>query len=179
MSAAKIARRYAKAFVELSTTAGQVEADGAKLQSFVALWGSHDGIREVLRSPIVSLEEKHAVLAKVSEALGIQGLVRNFLRVLLENGRLQEIPEIGQAVARLRDEAAGRLRATVSSAAPMSDDELQRIQRALEKLTSRSVTVEAEVDESLIGGVVTRIGNTVLDGSVRTQLAKMHERLLA
>jgi F-type H+-transporting ATPase subunit delta len=98
--------------------------------------------------------------------------------LLLERGRIRALPAIARAYRELGDQHAGRVRATVTSAQPLAAADLERVRQSLEQRTHKKVMVESQVDPSLIGGLVARVGDLVLDGSVRTQLASLREKLL-
>ena len=128
---------------------------------------------------MVSDEEKAALLTKLFAKALLHATTRNFLLVLLDNGRLADVEAIVEDFQHLLDSRSKKVRAEVSSAVPLEKTELESIKKEAERLTGQEVIVDVRVDESLIGGVVTRIGNVVLDGSVRTDLEVLREKLLA
>ncbi len=97
---------------------------------------------------------------------------------MIEKNRLSIIPDVGSFYQRLLDELSNISRAEVTSATPLSAEAVESIKASLEKTTGRSIVVETEVDPELIGGVVARVGDLVLDGSVRTQLTSIKETLI-
>lgn len=179
MSEVKIARRYARALVEACAESKNANVVGKQLDAFAKAYASSDELRSVLHSPTVPLENKREILEKVFTKYLFAPVVKHFVFVLLHNGRVGVIEEVARAFGEELDTVAGRVRATVTSATPVQRQDLVRIQTALQKLTGKTVSIEAAVDPELIGGLVTRIGNTVLDGSVRTHLDKIRETLLA
>ncbi|MCA9514188.1 MAG: ATP synthase F1 subunit delta [Myxococcales bacterium] len=179
MKESPIARRYAKALVELCAEAKNHAVIGKQLESFAETWDSSDEFQNVMKSPVVSLEDKREILNKLFARNLFAPTTRNFLFVLLDAGRIGHVDEISRAFAELMDNVSMRVRATVTSAVPMERSDLVRIQAALQRLTGKTVVLDAKVDPSLIGGVVTEIDNVVLDGSLKTQLQTLSERLLA
>ena len=178
MSKSRIARRYARALVELCTETKNLNVIGKQVETFSRMWASSMELQSVLGSPIVPLDQKHEVLNAVFAKVLFAPITRNFLLALLDHKRIGVIEEIAAAFATEVDVLNNRVRATVTSAQPMQRQDLVRIQAALQRLTNKTVNIEAKVDPTLIGGVVTQIGNTVLDGSVRTQLDQVREALL-
>jgi F-type H+-transporting ATPase subunit delta len=114
----------------------------------------------------------------IAGRLGVGEKAKNTLRLLVRKRRIAAVPEIARQLARLSDEDAGVLRAEVTSAGPLSEAYLGRLRAELEKATGRKVAVSHKQDPSLIGGVVTRIGDQVIDGSVRARLAGFRDSLL-
>jgi F-type H+-transporting ATPase subunit delta len=104
--------------------------------------------------------------------------VQRFVLLLLERRRISALPAIARAYLELADAHTGRVRALVTSAQPLSPAEADRVRRSLEQRTGKKVIMETAVDPALIGGVVARVGDLVLDGSVRTQIAALKQRLL-
>ncbi len=177
MRTSPLARRYAKALVALCTASKNHAVIGKQLESFAQTWGSSSELQGVIHSPIVPLDDKREILTKIFARYLFAPTTRNFLLVLLENDRLEHVQEIAQAFADAMDELSNRVRAKVTSAVPMERADLTRIQTALRRLTGKTVVLDAKVDPSLIGGVVTEIDNVVLDGSIKTQLKALGERL--
>jgi F-type H+-transporting ATPase subunit delta len=102
----------------------------------------------------------------------------NFLRILLRNGRLTEIREINAKFAEVLDERNGIVAAQIISARPLAENVKAELKTSLEKMTNKTVNLNFETDESLIGGVVTKLGSTVYDGSVRTQLEELKQQMI-
>lgn len=150
-----------------------------QLNAFAETWSSSTELRALLQNPVIGLDDKRNVLAAVFKKSLSAPTTQNFMMVLLESGRIGDIEEIAQAFEDSLDAATGRVRATVTTAVPMDRAYLTRIEAALARLTKSTVTLEAKVDPAVIGGVVTEIGNVKLDGTLKTQLEALNERLLA
>jgi F-type H+-transporting ATPase subunit delta len=117
-------------------------------------------------------------LEKILPRVAPSPIVQRFALLLLERGRIVLLTSLARAYRELADAHAGRVRAVVTSAAPLAPADLERVRKSLERRTKKTVMLEAEVDPNLIGGLVARVGDLVLDGSVRTQLDTLREKLL-
>jgi F-type H+-transporting ATPase subunit delta len=101
----------------------------------------------------------------------------NFLRILLKNQRLAELPQVNAKLAQVLDERTGVISALVTSARPVSDESKALLEEKLAKMTGKKIRLAFDTDEALIGGIVTRIGSTIYDGSVRNHLRRLGEEL--
>lgn len=173
-----IARRYAKALFEIGVAEGNFEKLGQELDDLARAYDSSADLRLALENPVVKPSEKAAILKAVLPRVAPSTSVQRFAQLLLERGRISLLRGAARAYRELADARAGQVRATVTSAAPLAPADLDRVRLALEARTSRKVIIQTAVDPSLIGGVVARVGDLVLDGSVRTQLEEMRHRLL-
>jgi F-type H+-transporting ATPase subunit delta len=176
-----IASRYAEALVEAlianKSDDPQVVLNG--LNDFVATLAESRDLDLVLVSPSVSAERKRAVIAALSDRLGIHRLVRNFLFVLSDHRRLMLVREANQLAGVVLDEKLGFQRAVLTIASPLSEEEKNQIASKLGEITGKRIRLNLELDLSLVGGVVARVGSTVYDGSVRGQLEAIGSRLAA
>lgn len=177
MSESKIARRYARALVDLCMESKNHAVIGRQLETFAQTYASSPELQQALKSPVVSLDDKRQILLKLFAKFLFAPTTRNFLLVLTDAGRIGAVEKIAETFAALMDELNGRLRAVVISPVPIERGDLVRVQAALQRLTGHTVLVEARITPELIGGVVIRIGNTVLDGSVRAHLDRLREHL--
>jgi F-type H+-transporting ATPase subunit delta len=172
-----IARRYAKALILIGRQDGQAEQYREELQAFVALLDSQPEFETIVNNPLHSTEKRQRVLMSVLEKLDISAVIKSFVTLLFKKKRLGYIREINEHYNKLVDELKGIVRAELTSATELSSDSFEQIRSSLTKLTGKDVLLEAKIDPELIGGVVTRIGDLVLDGSIRTQLKNMRESL--
>jgi F-type H+-transporting ATPase subunit delta len=174
----RAADRYARAIFELGVESGtDVGEIVAKIGSFAAVYGSAPELRAALENPRVQTSERDAVLRAVAERLGFGTLGLNAIRYLARRRRLRALPEIAERLRRLADERRGVVRATVTAAAPLPEAFYERLTRELEALTGQSVSLERREDPSLIAGVVTRIGDRTIDGSLRGRLERLGRQL--
>jgi len=177
LSANAIARRYAKALVQLAAEEGAVEKFHGELTGMEALFAAHPDLGSILSSPAYGIEVKRDTLKEVSAKLGMSETIRNFFLLLLERNRLACLPAIVASYSVMADELSNLVRPVVTSALPLDEGRVAEIQAALEKSTGKKVVLKVEIDPSLIGGIVTRIGDKVLDGSVKTQLKRIEDIL--
>jgi F-type H+-transporting ATPase subunit delta len=176
--AGSVARRYARALFAIGADRGDFEQLGRQLDDFASLWTSVPDLRQALENPVFKPAEKRAVLERVLPGVAPSPEMRKFVLLLLDRRRISVLPAIARAYRQLADAHLGRVRALVTSAQPLSPAEADRVRRSLEQRTGKKVILETAVDPSLIGGLVARVGDLVLDGSVQTQLATLRSRLL-
>jgi F-type H+-transporting ATPase subunit delta len=173
-----IARRYAQAIFELGADTGSGAAITREVADFAATYEASAELRSALDNPLVPETEREALLRDVAERVGTSETTQSALLLLLRRRRMAAVPDIARQLGRLADREADIVRATVSSATRLSDDYLARLRAELEKATGKKVVVNQLEDPSLIAGVVTRIGDRVIDGSVKARLASFRDALL-
>ena len=177
MSVQAVARRYASALADVVLERGEAKEVQRELQEWETLLRANATLLEVFRNPTIALDKKRAVLNKLLERARPRATTANFLKVLLQNQRLTELPEINRKFAGILDERAGMIAATVTTARPVAANVQQTLEERLTVLTQKKVRLDFKQDTELIGGIVTRIGSTVYDGSVRSQLQQIKERM--
>jgi len=177
MSGDAAARRYAKALFELAREDDRVDAIRAELAQLGGLLASSEELAAVLMQPLHPAAQRRGVLQGVVEKLDVSPILRNFYSFLIDQRRLVDFDGIATEYGRLADEAAGIVVAHVRSADPLSQDQQQRLQRALSSRIGSDVTLELAVDAELLGGLVAQVGDTVFDGSLRTQLHQLRASL--
>ena len=179
MTLSAIAARYANAFADVVTAAGSPltpQQAISELRAFESAFASSTELRSALITPAVPTGRKRAVVGRIADELGLSRLTRNFLFVLVDHRRIASLSGIFQSFERILDERLGFAQAEVISAREVTGPQREALSQELERLTSKPVRMRLRVDESLIGGVVARIGSTVYDGSVRGQLESMGRR---
>lgn len=177
MSVQMIARRYASALADVILQRGEAKEVQHELQQWEELLQTNAALQEVFRNPTIALDQKRAVLNKLIDRVKPRPTTTNFLKVLLQNHRLTELPEINRKLVGILDERAGMVAAIVTTARPVPDNIQRSLEQRLTTLTQKKVRLNFEQDPDLIGGLVTRIGSTVYDGSVRNQLQLFKERM--
>lgn len=175
---ASIARRYSQALVGLCDKDKSHEPVAADLDKVQAAFVKHPEVLAALENPTVSGNLREKVVARIAKDLSLRPLSSNFVTYLARKERIGELETIIVLFRERLDEIAGRVRAEVTTATALNTLDKTKLQKALEKATGKKVVLEVTVDPDLLGGVVTKVGNIVLDGSVRTQLTKMKEQLL-
>jgi F-type H+-transporting ATPase subunit delta len=178
-SAATVADRYARAIFELGVEDSSLQPLTEQLQSFAATYAAELELRSVLENPVVPADKRDAVLRQVATSLHLGPIALNAVRYLAARRRLSILPEIAKRLASLADEAAGVARAEVTSAGPLPEAFYSRLAEELGTLVGRKVVLERRQDPSLIAGVVTRIGDNTIDGSLKGRLEELGRRLLA
>lgn len=172
-----LTRRYAAALADVAVESGAAERVQQELGEFVSLWKQSAELRNFLASPAIPRNDKLAVVEKLAKKLGFGTILKNFLSVLVDNRRTGLLAEIHDAYLAQIDQRMGITEAQVTSAYALGDAEKKELRRALEEFTGKQVRAEYALDQELIGGLVVRIGSTILDGSVRSQLARLRARL--
>ena len=177
MIGSKISRRYAKALLSLGTEDGHYEAYGENLREFRGFCAANKEFFQVISNPQFSVEDRKGVLKVVLGKSPFSGVVKNFLMLLLDKNRIGAVEEITGFYSRLTDEISNITRANIITAKPLKHEALGKLENTLIGLTSKDVRIEVQEDASLIGGVVVKIGDLVLDGSVKAQLMGLKESL--
>lgn len=177
MSVQAVARRYAVALADVVTTRGEAQEVREELAAWDAMMRANAQLAEIFRHPTIPYEQKRGVLDELIRRARPRPTTANFLRVLLQNHRLAELSEVNTQFAQELDRRAGVVTAQVTTARPLTAAAQEALRRRLGELTGQSVRLQFEVNEELIGGVVTRIGSTLYDGSVRGQLQQIRQRL--
>ncbi|KJS33577.1 MAG: ATP synthase subunit delta [Desulfatitalea sp. BRH_c12] len=172
-----IARRYAKALLLIGKEDGQTEQYRQELDSIARMMADDEYLANTIANPLYKFGERKQVLVKVIEKLDLTRVMSAFLQLLFEKGRIGFIGSINDFYQMLADEVKGVARASLVSASELTADTIEKIRSALSRKTGKEVVLEVEQDPGLIGGIVTRIGDLVLDGSIRTQLLNMRDSL--
>lgn len=177
MSSQTVARRYALALADAVPREEQ-RAVQEELIAWEAVTQSNGQLQEVFSNPTIPYQQKRAVLDEVIKLAGVRRLTANFLQTLLMNQRLTELGEINRRFVHVLDELSGVVAAHVITARTVSEDTRKDLQQRLVATTGRDVRLSFATDDALIGGIVTRIGSTVYDGSISSQLERVGEKLL-
>jgi len=164
-----IARRYAKAIIAVAHEQNALEQTGDELRVLGSL-ASDPQIAAALANPLLAATARRGLARTIAERLTLRPIMRNFLGLLADQRRLDQLAAIADQYHKILDERLGRVRATVTSAVPLSAAESEAVTTALARQTGRTVVAEQQVDPQLLGGVVVNVEGTVYDGSLRTQL---------
>jgi F-type H+-transporting ATPase subunit delta len=173
-----LAKRYARALLTLGREDGDYKQYGEELNKFVAFWEQQPEFMDAVSNPLYVKDNRKVICQTVAAKLGLSQAFRSLLNLMIEKNRLGIVPDVRTYYQKLLDEMANISRAEITSATALAGEEVGAIKAALEKVTGGTVIVETLVDPGLIGGVVARVGDLVLDGSVRTQLASIKETLV-
>jgi len=175
--AASVARRYARALLALGIEEGRHEKYGEEIEAVLSALDQNRDAGAFLRNPGYTLQQRHNAVDAVASALELSPVVVNFLRLLVDRQRVSDLAQVARAYRAMVDEKVGRMRATVTSAAPLTERETKNLRDAIAALTGRTIVLDSKTDPSLIGGAVTQVGPKLFDGSLRTQLDRMREHL--
>ena len=178
MSASVVGKRYAKALYALAEESRVLDRARTDLREFVAAWRENRDLRAVFDDPAFGIDMRRRVLRNVAQAMGLHDHTRNLLLLLSDRRRLRHLPEVADAFEAMSEARSGKVRAEVVSAASLPDGYLAELAKTLGEVVGREVVVAHRVDPDLIGGIVTRIGDRVFDGSVRHRLSELREELL-
>jgi F-type H+-transporting ATPase subunit delta len=174
---AAVARRYAKALWALAKDESRLDAVAQELTVFDRVLADEPELRNVLLLPWAKAATKRAIVLGVAERLQLSPLARNFLALVAQRRRLALLADIRAAYDALVDEAAGRVRARVRSAAPLSEDDRAALRDRLGRRLGKTVLLDTVVDPALIGGFVAEVDSRLLDMSVKGQLVALSERI--
>ena len=178
MSIETVARRYAIALADVVTKTGETETVRSELKSWEDLIRSSNELREAFGNPAIPHPNKVGVLESLIQRSQPSKTTSNFLRVLLKNDRLTDLAEINERFGSELEERSGFVSAQVTSARELSDAEKAELRASIAKLTGKQVKLNFDINCDLIVGDVTRIGSTVYDGSVKTQLQNLKEQMI-
>jgi F-type H+-transporting ATPase subunit delta len=178
LSAQAVARRYAVALADVVLSRGEAQEVREELAAWDGMVRSNAHLLEIFRHPTIPYEQKRGVLEELIGRTRPRPTTANFLKVLLQNHRLAELGEVSAQFGQELDRRSGVVTAQVTTARPLPSDAQEALRARLGQLTGSNVRLKFEVDEALIGGVVTRIGSTLYDGSVRGQLQQMKKRMV-
>jgi F-type H+-transporting ATPase subunit delta len=170
-------RRYAEAAFELANRDDAVDAWAEGL-TLAADTVSDERVSEFVDSPAQPLRARLDVLDKTLKGRVPDSVLR-MSKLLAQRGAVSTLPSIATEYRRLLNRQRGIVEALVTSAAPLSPDETDAVRRKVEKMTDRTVDLDVQVDESLIGGLTVRIGDTLYDASVRGRLERLREQLVS
>jgi F-type H+-transporting ATPase subunit delta len=173
-----LGRRYAKALLDLAVGLGKVDAIGREVEDIAAVVASSPELAHALSSPVFKVSQRKRILEELATRRGLSKEVRAFLAMLADRERTNALPSIARELRTMVDGQLGRVRATVTSAKALTADQESRVRTAIEKQTGKQVLLEKKEDASLIGGMVTQIGDVVWDGSIKQQLEEMKETIL-
>ena len=172
-----IARRYAKALLLIGKEDDHTDSYRQELNAFTGLLAGEKRLDQAINNPLYDSAARRKVLQAIIEKLGLTRVMTSFLILLFDKGRLGFIGNINEFYQKMADDLKGIARASLVSATELSSETVDKIRSALSKRTGKDIILEVEQDPTLVGGIVTRIGDLVLDGSIRTQLYNMRESL--
>ena len=177
MSSMTVARRYASALADVLVDGNEEAAVREELEAWAEMVQQNPLLLEGLTNPTVPYDQKSKVLNELIAKTKVRTTTANFLRLVLRNQRFDELTQINAKLSDIMDDRAGVVSAEVTSARPISEPVKSSLEQTLQQITNRRVRLNFATDETLLGGIVTRIGSTIYDGSVRSQLERLKQEL--
>jgi F-type H+-transporting ATPase subunit delta len=177
MVTGSLARRYAKAIFDIGTQQGDLTKLGQDIRSLAKAMHDSAELGTALTNPAIRRSDRRKVIDGLLQTIGVQTASRNLVYILLDGERMGSLPSISRALDEMIEAKAGRVTAEVVSAKPLDPSQLSQINAVLEKLSGKKVSVTTRQDPELLGGVVAKIGDTVYDGSLRSQLRSLRDEL--
>ena len=174
---ASLGGRYASALFGLARDARQIDQVEASLAAVRDAIQQSDDFRALTTSPTVSRGAAVKAVLGVADSLGVDATTKSFLGVLAENRRLAQLPQIVRGFGELASRHRGEVRAEVTSAHPLSGDQVIELRQQLRQRAGRDVNVDLQVDPQLLGGLVVRIGSQMIDSSIRTRLNSLAQAM--
>ena len=177
IDSSNIAKRYARAFFEIAEEEKQFEKYCDELQRFAEIVDGNKNLKEFLANPVFDQREKRDVVDAVLQRTGMTGVTANFLRLLADKRRIGILADIVACYRELMDAALNKQRVQVKTAFPLSGELSERLKKGMEERTGKQIEMLIEQDASLLAGIVVRVGDTLYDGSVKTQLNNIRNLL--
>lgn len=168
-----ISGRYATALFDLSSEAKQFDTVAADLTTIKSMMADSEDLVRLVRSPLISRDDQAKAMAAVLEKLGVSDLVRRFVGTVARNRRLFALSDMIDDFGKLLAAERGEVVAKVISAKKLSDSQLEAIASALKSAIKSDVSLEADVDDGLIGGLIVKVGSRMVDSSIRTKLQNL------
>lgn len=172
-----LARRYAKAIFTVGQQQGIHEDYNEVLQGVANLYATHPEVADAVTNPLYPMDAKEKVMKSLVASMGVDNVMGNFLNLLVQKKRAGLLPEIAASYRTMVDEVKNISHGNVISAVELDDELKASVQTVLEKLTGKKVALTTSVDPSIIGGIIAKVGDLVLDGSIKTQLAGLKDSI--
>ena len=177
MISSDLAKRYARAFFDIAVEEGKIEDYGRELAAFASLIVQNKALQEFLANPIFELKSKKNVVEELLGRTQISGRTANFLRLLVDKQRINFLGEVENAYKEFMDKSLKKVRVSVKTAYPLSSELEGALRKRVAEMTGKDVEMTVEDDSSLIGGLVVRVGDTMYDGSIKSQLGNIRKLL--
>lgn len=177
MSLQTVARRYASALADIVVERKEEREVHEEIDQWASMIEANPELKQVFANPTIAYDEKRKVLEELIARTRVRPTTASFLRVLLRNQRISQLRDVAERFAHVLDERGGVVSASVTTAKPIPEDLKNQLRDTLAVATGRTVRVTFETDETIIGGLVARIGSTIFDGSVQNRLERLSEEL--
>lgn len=177
MSLQTVARRYASALADVVIERKEEREVQQEIDQWASMIEANPELKEVFANPTIPYDQKRKVLEELISRTRVRPTTASFLRVLLRNQRLSQLRDVTERFAQVLDERGGVVSASVTTAKPIPEDMKNQVRETLMAATGRTVRVTFNTDETIIGGLVARIGSTIFDGSVQNRLQRLSDEL--
>ena len=168
-----IAGRYAQAVFEIAKESGSLDALADQTGALEAALHESADLRDLIASPIYSREQQARAIGALAEKMQLSPVLANTLQLMAQNRRLFVLPQLTQRLAALIAVERGEVTADVTSAIALSDEQVERLKATLAEKTGKKIKLNTRVDESLIGGMIVKLGSQMIDSSIRSKLASL------
>ena len=174
---ARVARRYARAFIELLQERKALAQAGPFIE-FCDLVAGNEELRRLCANVTVAAEAKVKVMAALTKKVGLPELAASFVQVIAQNNRLEALSQVKDAVATQMDRVANIQAVALTTAVPQVDAQLSAFSESMKKVLGTDIRVSTRIDPRIIGGAIAQVGSLVYDGSVRAQLTRLRAELV-
>jgi F-type H+-transporting ATPase subunit delta len=175
--ASSVDLKYARALADVAGEVNAADQVHLELLQFQELLRDSSELRETLVNPAIPFSSKRRIIEQLAQRLGLLKMVVNFLLILLEKARIERFDGIIEAFQEVLDQQRGILRASVFTSRALHPSVRSKLHKAVSNWTGKEVTLNYQLDDSLIGGIKIQIGSEIFDGSIRTQLDEIQRRL--
>ncbi len=167
------AARYAEALFDLSRESGAIERVEADLKALGGVVAGVPALGAMLKSPVYAAEDKGRAMAVIADKAGLSALTKNFLGVVAKNRRLFALEGIIAAFVQRLAAHRGEVSAEAVAAAPLNSDQAKRLRGEIERVVGKAVNLSVKVDPELLGGMIVKVGSTMIDSSLKTKLNRL------
>jgi F-type H+-transporting ATPase subunit delta len=173
-----IARRYAKALFAVGKEEAAFDDYSSTLNAMAELYSTTPEVPDALTNPLYPLEVREKVMEEIIKSMGASAVMANFFKLLVQKRRANILPDVAEVFQAMVDEDRNMCQGTVVTATELSPELSEKVKATLEKITGKQVALATGVDPSIIGGIVAKVGDLVLDGSIKSQLAGLKESIV-
>lgn len=172
-----VSKRYANALLMLAQNIEEIEIYSQELNRFLNVFENNPRISLILLSPTLANSIKKEILKNTAEALGLSDIIKKFLYILIDKKRIKKLKEIAESYRELADEELRIIRVTIQSATDIDRYLIEEIKNRFERILKKKVILNLEIKPELIGGLVAKVKDLIIDGSIKGQLLRITERM--
>lgn len=174
---ASIAGRYAQALFDIVKESGEIDQLSSQVADLGAALADSQDLRDLINSPIFTRSQQQGAIKALADKMGLAAPLANTLALMAQNRRLFAVPQLVARLETLIADARGEVTADVVSAVALSDEQKQRLTATLAEKSGKTVKLNTRVDESLIGGMIVKLGSQMIDSSVKSKLASLQNAM--